>query len=169
MTTDESGRKSRPSPLRHHVHFAVERVAPAVAEFGRITVEEQVAVFAQGAAGVRDAHAVLPAVFPLLRYGRDGRDELPAACGRVNGAFGRGVELGARAVAGEEPVQLRPASAGVPGVSVDLGDFDGGAKVYAEAPAGGAGVEEEVRLRVVVGRRKRAVRKRAQVRAVGVR
>src|SRR5258707_12459391 len=83
----------------HHVDLAVERVPPGVVALALEDVEEEVAVLAERATGVVDAHAILTAGVAFLRARVDEGDEFPAALPRVSLVGGRGVEAGVRAVA----------------------------------------------------------------------
>src|SRR5215813_6019938 len=105
--------------FRYDIDFAEEGVAPGVVIFRWNGIEEQVAKFAQAAAGIRDAHTVLASALALLWPRINRGDQFPAASSGVGFAVGLGIEPGIGAVAGKKVIDLGCARVRMPRIAVN--------------------------------------------------
>src|SRR5581483_6359106 len=136
--------------LLNHIDLAVKSVAEIVVSLRAGHVKQKVAVFADRAVRIGDAHTVLAAVFPAFGPRIDLGDQFPAAFLRVSSRLWFRIETLGGAVAAVHFIDLRPARAGMPGIGVDLLDGDGLVETDFEPSTFGAGIKKEVLRRFVL-------------------
>ena|SRR5205809_3933534 len=144
--------------FRDDVYFAIESISPRIISLSFHAIEEQITISAQDVTRIGDAHTILASGIAFFGARIHSCDELPANSRRVDLIPGPGIEIETAAIAGIKVIDLRSAAIDMPGICIDLGDFDGAAKVHQDATSIGVGVEEEVVCRVIFTSRQMPVR-----------
>ena len=148
------------------IDLAVKRVAKWIRCFCAENIEQQIAIFANRPARIRNAHSILAALFALLWPRIDGRDQFPSGLCRCCSSLWLGFESVFLSIAGVKFVNLRATRARMPRVSVDLFDLNGVGEIDQQAASIGVLCEEKILGRLIPFRRKSSILKLAQAAAV---